>query len=126
MPTPTAIHGCGSRSARATANAWCRCTPKQQTNFFKTELELGHCLRLPQEGPCECDLYLRCSKFFTTSEYAPRLRARLACEQQLIQDATEHGWPRAVERHEIVVAPIHEPLTQLGEDTQPDIAETCH
>src|SRR6266581_4700414 len=29
-----------------------------KTNFFKTELELGHCLRLPQEGPCECDLYL--------------------------------------------------------------------
>jgi hypothetical protein len=27
-----------------------------KTNFFKTELELGHCLRLPQEGPCECDL----------------------------------------------------------------------
>jgi integrase len=29
-----------------------------KTNFFKTELELGHCLRLPTEGPCECDLYL--------------------------------------------------------------------
>jgi hypothetical protein len=43
-----------------------------KTNFFKTELELGHCLRLPQKGPCECDLYLRCSTFFTTSEYAPR------------------------------------------------------
>ena len=28
-----------------------------KTNFFKTELELGHCLRLPQEGPCECELY---------------------------------------------------------------------
>jgi hypothetical protein len=26
------------------------------SNFFKTELELGHCLRLPQEGPCKCDL----------------------------------------------------------------------
>jgi len=24
-----------------------------QTNFLKTELELGHCLRLPAEGPCE-------------------------------------------------------------------------
>jgi hypothetical protein len=29
-----------------------------KANFYKTELELGHCLRLPQEGPCECDLYL--------------------------------------------------------------------
>jgi integrase len=29
-----------------------------KSNFFKTELELGHCLRLPAEGPCECDLIL--------------------------------------------------------------------
>jgi integrase len=97
-----------------------------KTNFFKTELELGHCLRLPQQGPCECDLYLRCSKFFTTSEYAPRLRARLAREQQLIHDATERGWPREAERHKAVIAHIHELLTQLGEDTQPNITETCH
>jgi hypothetical protein len=27
-----------------------------KTNFFKTELEAGHCLRLSAEGPCECDL----------------------------------------------------------------------
>lgn len=31
-----------------------------KTNFYKTELELGHCLRPPQEGPCECDLCLTC------------------------------------------------------------------
>ena len=48
-----------------------------KTNFYKTELELGHCLRLPQEGPCECDLYLTCAKFVTTPQYAPRLRERL-------------------------------------------------
>lgn len=42
-----------------------------QTNSLKTELELGHCLRLPQEGPCECDLVLSCSKFVTTSDYTP-------------------------------------------------------
>lgn len=42
-----------------------------KNNFFKTELELGHCLRLPADGPCECDLYLHCSKFFTTGKYAP-------------------------------------------------------
>lgn len=34
-----------------------------KSNFYKTELELGRCLRFPQEGPCECDLYLTCSKF---------------------------------------------------------------
>ena len=34
------------------------------------------CLRLPAEGPCECDLYLTCAKFLTTPEYVPRLRAR--------------------------------------------------
>lgn len=32
-----------------------------KANFFRTELELGHCLRLPEEGPCECDLYLTCA-----------------------------------------------------------------
>jgi hypothetical protein len=30
----------------------------RQTNFLKAKLELGHCLRPPQEGPCECDLVL--------------------------------------------------------------------
>jgi hypothetical protein len=28
-----------------------------KANFYKTEVELDHCLRLPQEGPCECHLY---------------------------------------------------------------------
>jgi hypothetical protein len=44
------------------------------STFYKTELELGRCLRLPAEGPCECDLYLSCAKFVTTRDYAPRLR----------------------------------------------------
>lgn len=91
-----------------------------KTNYFKTELELGHCLRTPAEGPCECDLYLRCSKFFTTSEYAPRLRARLVREQQLMQDAVERGWPREAERHTAISGRICELLTDLGESTQPD------
>ncbi len=64
-----------------------------KTNFFETELELGHCLRAPTEGPCACDPYLRCSKFLTTSEYAPRLRPRLAREQQLTQDGVEGAGP---------------------------------
>jgi hypothetical protein len=58
-----------------------------KTNFYKTELELGHCLRLPQEGPCECDIYLTCPKFLTTPKYAPRLRERLCMEQTLAADA---------------------------------------
>jgi len=71
-----------------------------QTNFLKTELELGHCLRLPAEGPCECELMLTCPKFLTTSEYAPRLKARLGREEELIADAEVQGWPREVERHQ--------------------------
>jgi len=86
-----------------------------KSNYFKTELELGHCLRLPAEGPCECDLYLRCSKFFTTSEYAPRLRERLARQRELIQDATERNWPREIERHEATSRRIRELLSHLGE-----------
>ncbi|WP_189937068.1 hypothetical protein [Streptomyces sulfonofaciens] len=91
-----------------------------KSNFSKTELELGHCLRTPAEGPCACGLYLRCSKFFTTSEYAPQLRHRLATEQQLINDAVERGWPREVERHTTISGRICELLAELGESTSPD------
>jgi hypothetical protein len=86
-----------------------------QTNFLKTELELGHCLRLPQEGPCECDLVLTCSKFLTTSAYVPRLRQRLATETQLIEDARQRGWQREVERHQATYRRIEQLLTDLGE-----------
>jgi integrase len=86
-----------------------------QTNFFKTELELGHCLRLPQEGPCECDLYLNCTKFVTTSEYIPRLRQRRQLELELIKDANSQGWQREVERHTCAVRRLEQLLTELGE-----------
>jgi hypothetical protein len=42
---------------------------------------------------------LTCSKFLTTSDYAPRLRARMDVEDQLIADATARGWQREIERH---------------------------
>ena len=84
-------------------------------NYFKTELELGRCLRLPQEGPCECDLYLTCAKFVTSPEYAPRLRRRRRIEQELVEDATAHGWQREVERHQCTVRKIEQLLADLGE-----------
>ncbi len=86
-----------------------------QTNFFKTELELGHCLRLPQEGPCECELYLTCAKFVTTREYAPRLRRRRRLELELVADAQARGWLREVERHQCTVRRIEQYLHDLGE-----------
>jgi hypothetical protein len=89
-----------------------------KTNFFKTELELGHCLRLPQEGPCECDLYLTCAKFVTTSQYAPRLRARREREIELIADAELHNWQREVERHRSSVKRIEQLLAELGETVE--------
>lgn len=93
-----------------------------KTNFYKTELELGHCLRLPQEGPCECDLYLTCAKFVTTPQYAPRLRDRLCVERQLADDARQRGWDREVDRHERVAGRLRGLLTELGEpcDTPDD------
>jgi len=84
-------------------------------NFFKTELELGHCLRLPHEGPCECDLYLTCAKFVTTPEYAPRLRARRRRERELIAEAAANGWERKVERHRCTAGRIEQLLAELGE-----------
>ncbi len=86
-----------------------------KTNFFKTELELGHCLRLPQEGPCECDLYLSCAKFVTTREYAPRLRSRRMRELKLMEDAISQGWDREVERHRCTAKRIEQLLEELGE-----------
>ena len=85
-----------------------------QTNFLKTELELGHCLRLPAEGPCECDLVLTCPKFLTTSEYAPRLRARLETEKVLIQDARQRGWEREVERHQATSRRLEQLLSEVA------------
>jgi len=86
-----------------------------KSNFFKTELELGRCLRLPQEGPCECELYLSCAKFVTTKEYAPRLRERRQRELDLVADAATHGWDREVQRHRSTVRRIEELLEQLDE-----------
>jgi len=91
-----------------------------QTNFLKTELELGHCLRTPAEGPCECDLVLTCSKFLTTSDYTPRLQARLTVEQQLIDDATERNWQREVERHTATKKRIEQLLRDLRDTQDPN------
>ncbi len=85
------------------------------SNFLKTELELGHCVRLPQEGPCECDLYLSCAKFVTTPEYAPRLRARRLRELALMEDAISQGWEREVERHKCIASRLEQLLAELGE-----------
>ena len=86
-----------------------------KSNFFKTELELGHCLRLPQEGPCECDLYLTCAKFVTTPAYAPRLRRRRRLELELAEDADTRGWKREVERHRCTAERLQRLLDDLGE-----------
>lgn len=94
-----------------------------QTNFLKTELELGHCLRLPAEGPCECDLMLTCSKFLTTSDYAPRLRTRLATEHQLMEDAQARGWDREAERHQRTAYRVEALLDELGDRPTIDVPE---
>jgi hypothetical protein len=91
-----------------------------KANFFKTELELGHCLRLPAEGPCECDLYLTCAKFVTTAAYTPRLRQRHATELALAAEAAEHGWSREVERHAATARRIANLLDELHEPLCPD------
>ena len=84
-------------------------------HYFQTELELGRCLRLPQEGPCECDLYLTCAKFVTSPAYAPRLRRRYRIEQELAEDARCHGWQREVERHQCTAKRLAQLLSDLNE-----------
>jgi integrase len=94
-----------------------------KTNFFKTELELGHCLRLPAEGPCECDLYLTCAKFVTTLAYAPRLRCRRQVELTLAADAAQRGWAREAERHQVTARRLEQLLTELGEPIDGPMAD---
>lgn len=108
------IAGAGAEAIRAgslgaVAIDWLR------SNFLKTELELGHCLRLPSEGPCECDLYLSCSRFVTTPAYASRLRERHRLELSLTDDARGRAWPREVERHCGIARRIGQLLSDLGE-----------
>jgi integrase len=93
----------------ADAVAWLK------TNFFRTELELGHCLRLPAEGPCECDLFLSCAKFITTPAYTPRLRTRRDTEVELADTANQNGWAREAERHQATIRRIDQLLADLGE-----------
>jgi hypothetical protein len=89
-------------------------------SFYRTELELGHCLRLPQEGPYECDLYLTCTKFVTTLQCAPPLMERLQVERQLACDAEERGWDREVGRHRQIMARLRALLDELGEPHNSD------
>jgi hypothetical protein len=86
-----------------------------KSNFLKTELELGHCLRLPSEGPCECDLYLTCAKFVTTSAYAPRLRERHKLELTLAEDARKRQWQQEIQRHCGIAKRIECLLADLGQ-----------
>lgn len=86
-----------------------------KAHFFQEELELGNCFRLPEEGPCECDLYLFCSRFVTTRDKAPRLRERRRAERDLVRQAQAHGWESEVRRHERLAQRCAELLTQLGE-----------
>jgi len=87
-------------------------------HYFQTELELGRCLRLPQEGPCECDLYLTCAKFVTSPAYAPRLRRRRRIEQELVEDARTQGWQREMERHQCTIRRLEQLLTDLDESIE--------
>ena len=61
---------------------------------------------------------LSCSKFVTTTDYAPRLRTRLAVKQQLIDDAITRGWAREVERQQATSARLDQLLRELGETPQ--------
>lgn len=58
---------------------------------------------------------LCCPKFLTTSEYAPKLRARLAREEDMVTDAQIRGRLREVERHQATQRRIRQLLSDLDE-----------
>ena len=45
---------------RRSAMSGCAPCPRQATQALGPSSSSGNCLRLPAEGPCECDLYLSC------------------------------------------------------------------
>jgi hypothetical protein len=67
-----------------------------KSTFLKTELELGHCLRLP---------------------------ARRVRELELVEDACARGWSREVERHRCTVARIEQLLAELGEPVDEPVGQ---
>lgn len=111
------ITGAGAEAVRsgslgAAAVHWLK------TNFLRTELEVGRYLRLPSEEPCECELYLSCSRVVTTLTYVPRLRERDRLELSLVEDARARSWDREVERHRAVARRIEQLLSNPGATTR--------
>lgn len=94
-----------------------------RSNSLKTEMEPRHCLRLPQEGPCGCDLYLSRAKFATTTEYSPWLRARAVQEFELMEEALSRGREREVERHRCTIGRVERLLSELGEPIDDAVPE---
>lgn len=86
-----------------------------QTNLLKTELELGHCLRLSAEGPCECDLVLTCPKFVTSTEYNGGRRLRPSSSST----PKPAAGPREVERPTCVQRRIQSLLAELTDSSEP-------
>ncbi len=91
-----------------------------KARFIKTELELGECLRLPEEGPCECDLYLYCSRFITSPERAPRLRERRKMELLLAEQAAAGGNLKEAERHHQYALRFERYLLDMSETIEGD------
>lgn len=91
-----------------------------KARFIKTELELGECLRLPEEGPCECDLYLYCSRFITSPDRAPRLRGRRQMELTLAEQAQVAGDVKEAERHRQYALRFERYLHDMGEPVLDD------
>jgi hypothetical protein len=105
------IAGAGAEAIRAGkldagAVDWLR------TNFLKTELELGHCLRLPAEGPCECDLLL---ELLALCDDAGLCAAAARAAQAGADARRRRAWPREVGRHCGIARRIEQLLGDLGE-----------
>lgn len=93
-----------------------------ETDFFKAEMELGHCLCVPEEDPCQRDLYLwwpvsrRRRPILVASGTAERPNCHWVNE-----DAQERGWPREMERHCAIADRISDLLARL----ESELATRC-
>ena len=85
--------------------------PTRREVRVRLSVRLPHPLR---RGPLRMRSRVTCPKFLTTSEYTPRLRARLDRGDQLIADAQQRGWQREVERHQATRRRLEQLLHDLA------------
>ena len=92
-----------------------------RSEMLKTRVAHGYCSRHIAAEACPyANICEQCDNYVTSSEFVPALRAQLADEVDLEQDARTRGWDNEVARHARVITSIRRHLNRL--EQQPTTA----